>query len=41
MQKGEYKIEIALGGGAYPIAYFATDAKEEKNWYEVGKTQVK
>ena len=41
VQKGEYKIEIALGGGAYPIAYFATDAKEEKNWYEVGKTQVK
>ena len=41
IKRGAYKIQIALGGGGYPIAYFATDAKEENDWYEVGKTQVK
>ena len=40
MQKGEYKIEISLGGGEYPTAYFATDAKEENGWYEVGRTEI-
>ena len=41
MPKGEYKIEIALGGGEYPSAYFATDAKEENGWYQVGETELK
>lgn len=41
MKKGKYKMQIALGGGKYPIVYFATDAKEENGWYEVGETQLK
>ncbi len=40
-KKGEYKIQIALGGGEYPSAYFATDAREENGWYEVGETEIK
>ena len=41
LKKGTYAIEISLGGGAYPQAYFASDAKEADGWYTIGETEVK
>lgn len=40
LKKGEYKIEMSLGGGEYPQSYFATDAIENDGWYKMGETQV-
>ena len=39
-KKGAYKIQIALGGGEFPSVCFASDAKEENGWYEVGETEI-
>ena len=40
LKKGNYKIQLCLGGGAYPQAYFASDAAEENGWYTVGATEI-
>ncbi len=41
LKNGKYKIELCLGGGKYPQAYFASDAAEENGWYTVGETEVR
>lgn len=41
LKAGEYEVELGLGGGEHPKAYFATDAELNGHYARVGKILIK
>ena len=41
MQKGEYELQVGIGGGEDPSVVFATDACQDNDFAIVGKVEVK
>ena len=41
MQKGEYELQIGIGGGEDPSVVFATDAELDNDYAIVGKVEIR
>ena len=39
--EGEYHLEIAIGGGEYPVVYFANEIQVADGWHKLTTFNVK